>query len=247
MKTLLLWLEAPLQSYCYNSKFDLRDTYAYPTKSAITGLLCASLGINEGNQELLQQLQKSPMTVLSFKNNFSDQSKMRDFQIVGGGYSDSDSCFKARKIDGTKPVGDGNLITYRFALENSYFAVLLQYEDDELLEKLKNALVDPAYQIFLGRKAFIPSELIFQGIFVKAKDCADKIASLSRCKELSLFGICTDDELFYQNNISAVLQHSLVELYPQDVLLKLGRHKKYSCRKVYEFNVEKQLDELIFD
>lgn len=44
MKTLLLWLEGPLQSWGHDSQFDRRDTLPFPTFSGICGMLCAALG-----------------------------------------------------------------------------------------------------------------------------------------------------------------------------------------------------------
>ncbi|MCR6650496.1 MAG: type I-E CRISPR-associated protein Cas5/CasD [Cellvibrionaceae bacterium] len=41
---LLLWLEAPLQSWGHDSKFGRRDSLDFPTKSGVLGLLCCALG-----------------------------------------------------------------------------------------------------------------------------------------------------------------------------------------------------------
>ena len=44
MKTLLLWLEAPLQSWGAGSRYGRRDTLPFPTRSGILGLLCCAMG-----------------------------------------------------------------------------------------------------------------------------------------------------------------------------------------------------------
>ena len=41
---ILLWLEAPLQSWGFDSKFGRRDTLTFPTKSGVLGLVCSALG-----------------------------------------------------------------------------------------------------------------------------------------------------------------------------------------------------------
>jgi len=41
---LLLWFEAPLQSWGSDSKFGRRDTQTFPTKSGVLGLVCSALG-----------------------------------------------------------------------------------------------------------------------------------------------------------------------------------------------------------
>ena len=44
MKTLLLKLSGPMQSWGTSSHFNTRHTDLYPSKSAIIGMLAASLG-----------------------------------------------------------------------------------------------------------------------------------------------------------------------------------------------------------
>ena len=45
MPTLLIRLAAPLQSWGSNSKFEIRTTEKMPTKSGVTGMLAAALGL----------------------------------------------------------------------------------------------------------------------------------------------------------------------------------------------------------
>ena len=49
---LLLWLEAPLQSWGADSKFGRRDTLNFPTKSGVTGLLLCALGVPPGAERI---------------------------------------------------------------------------------------------------------------------------------------------------------------------------------------------------
>ncbi|HQB07934.1 MAG TPA: type I-E CRISPR-associated protein Cas5/CasD, partial [Rectinema sp.] len=53
---LLLWLEAPLQSWGFDSKFNRRDTLAFPTRSGILGLLLCAMGAQGEQRELLEKL-----------------------------------------------------------------------------------------------------------------------------------------------------------------------------------------------
>ncbi|HBZ0090419.1 TPA: type I-E CRISPR-associated protein Cas5/CasD, partial [Klebsiella pneumoniae] len=41
---MLLWLEGPLQSWGGDSKFGVRDTLNFPTRSGILGLICCARG-----------------------------------------------------------------------------------------------------------------------------------------------------------------------------------------------------------
>ena len=69
---LLLWLEAPLQSWGYDSKFGRRDTLGFPTKSGILGLICCALGAGGEQRELLAQFAALSQTVLSFTRTRQD-------------------------------------------------------------------------------------------------------------------------------------------------------------------------------
>lgn len=66
MKTLLLWLEGPLQSWGHDSQFDRRDTLPFPTLSGICGMLCAALGAGGPQTELLSRLSKAKWECQSF-------------------------------------------------------------------------------------------------------------------------------------------------------------------------------------
>ena len=53
MRTLLLWLEAPLQSWGADSRYGRRDTLPFPTRSGILGLLCCAMGRGGEQREWL--------------------------------------------------------------------------------------------------------------------------------------------------------------------------------------------------
>ena len=59
-KFLTLWLEAPLQSWGCDSRFDARHTLDYPTKSGLYGLLLAASGDLGAQEELLGALADAP-------------------------------------------------------------------------------------------------------------------------------------------------------------------------------------------
>ena len=63
---LLLWFQAPLQSWGHDSKFGRRDTLNFPTKSGVLGLLCSALGAGGEQSELLAEFAPLKQTVISF-------------------------------------------------------------------------------------------------------------------------------------------------------------------------------------
>lgn len=46
---LALWLDAPLQSWGFESRFDRRHTAMFPTKSGVLGLVLAAMGVPKGS------------------------------------------------------------------------------------------------------------------------------------------------------------------------------------------------------
>ncbi len=58
---MLLWLEGPLQSWGGDSKFGVRDTLNFPTRSGILGLICCARGAAGPEVEWLAEMNNLPM------------------------------------------------------------------------------------------------------------------------------------------------------------------------------------------
>ena len=56
MTTILLKLAGPLQSYGVDSHFETRQTQRYPSKSAMIGIIAASLGLHRDQDDEIQVL-----------------------------------------------------------------------------------------------------------------------------------------------------------------------------------------------
>ncbi len=169
---LLLWLEGPLQSWGYDSVFGRRDTLEFPTKSGVLGLLCCARGAGDEQVEWLSRWACRDMQVVSYVRRNSKGEPMprlpllRDFHMVGSGYDEKDpweSLLIPKTAEGTRAVGGGTKLTHRYYLQDTAFAVFMQGPEDELLE-LKHALINPVWDVYLGRKSCVPTEFIFQGI-----------------------------------------------------------------------------------
>ena len=72
---LLMWLESPLQSWGFDSKFGRRDTLNFPTKSGILGLVCCALGASGEQQELLAKFARLSQSSISFVRVTKPQKK----------------------------------------------------------------------------------------------------------------------------------------------------------------------------
>lgn len=228
-RTLLLWLEGPLQAWGHDSKFGVRDTLSFPTRSGVMGLLCCARGAGGPETEWLQQMSAFAMEVRAYArtNQKGDavtrEPALRDFHMVGSGYDDSDpwqSLLIPKTSDGKKAVGGGAKMTYRYYLQDSVFAVALQVPADQA-ETLADALQNPVWDLYLGRKNCVPTELIFQGVFDTTDAAwlqADRLAeSKQRVLGYSVMdGESDDGEVITLN----------------DVPVQFGTRKRYRDRRV---------------
>lgn len=142
--TLLLRLEGPMQSWGYRSRFDYRDTALEPTRSGVIGLICAAMGIARG--EDISRFEALRMGVRADEAGRIE----RDYHTAGG--DRHDPCeYGVIKADGS---GMDTVVSYRDYLADASFTVGLQSDNEDLLDDIAKCLRNPAWFLFLGRKAF---------------------------------------------------------------------------------------------
>jgi len=139
MRTLLLRLAAPLQSWGAASKFDTRDTAREPTKSGVTGMLAAALGRRRTDN--LDELQGIRFGVRIDQPG----TLMRDFHT-------------ARLREQNAPF-----VTHRYYLADAVFLVGLEGEE-KFLQELSAALHNPVYPLYLGRRSCPPAGRLVLGV-----------------------------------------------------------------------------------
>ena len=77
---LALLLDAPLQSWGYESRFQRRTTGLHPTKSGVIGLICAAMGLAKGSEEerdMLPRLGELRMTSIAIPRQRSNPGRLR--------------------------------------------------------------------------------------------------------------------------------------------------------------------------
>lgn len=152
---LALRLEGPLQSWGFEDRFNRRKTSSLPTKSALLGLCCAALGAGRGSQEekaWLSRLNRLGCLVIDTRaSGDRPMRRMEDFHTVQN----------TRTADGK--IKETH-ITHRTYLNDAAFAALLG-GDAVTLNEVKQALADPVWGVWLGRKACIPSAPVLVGVF----------------------------------------------------------------------------------
>ena len=177
---LALRMEGPLQSWGFDSQYNRRNTGLMPTKSAIAGMCCAALGLPRGSNEernFLEFFVTLRMTSIAIpkkgaKNELSVR-RLQDFHTVQN----------TRRASGA--INKDCVLTHRQYLTDSAFGVILEGKN-VILTEIAEALANPKWGIWLGRKTCIPSSPILAGF----KGDWDNLQSLlkdSRDDALSLF------------------------------------------------------------
>lgn len=134
MSTLLLRLAAPLQSWGTGSYFDNRKTDYYPSKSGVIGMIAAAMG-RARTDDL------SDLRALRFGIRIDYGGKIiDDFQVTKMG----------EKLNSN--------LSHREYLSDAIFLVGFESENTEFLNEIVNALKNPVFTIFLGRKSCPPTE-----------------------------------------------------------------------------------------
>jgi len=152
MKSVLIRLEGPLQSWGTQGRFGIRDTDLEPSKSGVIGLVAAALGMPRENHATLARLAALEMGVRVDREG----TLLRDYHTAGGGVFRG----KPHGVAGTNdPV-----TTQRYYLCDASFLVALGSQDEVLIQELAQALAYPVWSLFLGRKSCVPSVAPLAGV-----------------------------------------------------------------------------------
>ena len=133
--TLLLKLAGPLQSWGTSSDFETRHTDLYPSKSAVIGLIAASLGYKRNDKERIQKLNDLDFAVrIDQKGNL-----LRDYHTA-----------KSYKNNGEV---NRTYVTNRYYIEDGIFSIALGHDNNEIMEEISYGLQNPYFQTYMGRRA----------------------------------------------------------------------------------------------
>lgn len=145
-----------MQSWGISSRFTERDTGPEPSKSGVIGLLCAAMGKprdeTQGEQGAWPSLSELAALEMGVRTDRAGSVGV-DFQTAGGGRM-------AGKEYGVAHVHGGlfgSVMSHRFFLQDASFLVGLSGPDRALLARIHQALASPVWQLYLGRKGYVPS------------------------------------------------------------------------------------------
>ena len=157
---LVLRIEGPMQSWGLRARWDIRDTGTEPSKSGIVGLLGCALGYYRNDHRL--------ETELDTRLKIGVREDRRGKIFVDYHTINPNPVFTT--ADGKKhaPGGDNNayantIQSYRYYIEDAAFLVVIS-GPIELLERCRDALMTPAWPIYLGRKSCVPTRPVFDSL-----------------------------------------------------------------------------------
>lgn len=152
MKSLVLHLEGPLQSWGTSSRHSIRETDSEPSKSGVVGLLCAALGVPRNNDGAIAKIASLCMGVRVDRAG----RRERDYHTVGAGmFAGEPHTIYGMKYEAAE--------TERYYLSDAAFLVALE-GDDSLVEECAAGLRSPVWPLSLGRKTCVPSVPILKSI-----------------------------------------------------------------------------------
>lgn len=159
---LALMLDAPLMSFGHSSRFQRRTSAVHPTRSAILGMICAAAGADKGSAaetEWLTRLAERNVALTAFaiprrqdgRGGTLPIRRLEDFHTV----------LDTRRASGA--ISKDAVISHRQYLLDARFGVILT-GPRATLEDVAEALRNPRWGIWFGRKSCIPAAPVVRGL-----------------------------------------------------------------------------------
>lgn len=161
--TVLLRLAGPMQSWGTGSRFQIRRTDPYPSKSGVIGLLLCAMGVRR--EDAPAELPELASLAMGVRVDMPGTVGW-DYHTAGGGHDRGEQrAIGIRSADGkikrtsTTKLPE-TLLSRREYLWDASFLVALR-GDPASVARVADALDRPVWPVFLGRKCCIPSEPVF--------------------------------------------------------------------------------------
>lgn len=151
---LIFQLYSPLASWGEEAVGEVRHSAAVPTRSALLGLLAAAVGIRRDDDAGLAAFNSAyhvAVHVLSEKARW-----LRDYHTVSAPRENKKRSYYTRRDELTQaPEEVGTLISQREYRCDGYWHVAISATSDapHSLAALRDALLKPHFQLYLGRKS----------------------------------------------------------------------------------------------
>ena len=159
---IVLRLEGVMQSWGEDSKWNHRGSSQMPTKSGIVGLLACAMGLGRDDHDIVELGKAITLAIRADRPGMI----MTDFQTVTGS--------PLMTAEG-KPRGGGNtFISRRDYLQDASFTVFLEAREG-WEERIVNALSNPVWPVYLGRKSCVPSRPVLMETTLEYSSLQDAV------------------------------------------------------------------------
>lgn len=133
-----------------------------PTKSALVGMLAAAMGLEKGSEREVQWLPRlASLRLLVIQMPSPHQGRLRDYHTVQN----------VRKASGGIKETE---LTEREYHTDARFLALLEGEAN-VVGTAAEAMADPVFGVWLGRKACVPSAPVFVSVFDSEDEALPKL------------------------------------------------------------------------
>jgi CRISPR system Cascade subunit CasD len=172
MNTLVLRFAGPAQSWA-SSPFAIKATEGVPTRNAVLGMFAGALGAARGQRpewlEAVQVMVRVDFHTISAPPADVGVQRSRHRTIASLGKVVKDADFTVPRGDGDRwsVKGSTTMVTERAFLADAEFLVSVTHPDAERLTELSDALREPIFISYLGRKAFAPAFPFHLGVHAK--------------------------------------------------------------------------------
>ncbi|MCR4764223.1 MAG: type I-E CRISPR-associated protein Cas5/CasD [Lachnospiraceae bacterium] len=148
---IILRLEGVMQSWGENSKWNHRASSQMPSKSGIVGMLACAMGLERDDHTIVELGNAITIAVRADRPGLM----ATDYQTVTG--------YPLLTAEGKPRSGGNTFISRRDYLQDASFTVFLEAEED-WKNRITDALRDPVWPIYLGRKNCVPSRPVLMEI-----------------------------------------------------------------------------------
>lgn len=135
-----------MQSWGLRARWGERDSGDEPTKSGIVGLIGCALGYRRDDTRLVSEIDSNLRIGVRIEN---PGTPMRDYHTIND---------VSRGRDNVSTI-----LTNRTYLQDASFLVVIQGPED-LIVRVNEALTNPIWPIYLGRKSCPPTRPVVDGI-----------------------------------------------------------------------------------
>jgi len=184
---LLLYLEAPMQSWGTRSRWDIRETGAEPTKSGVIGLIGCALGLkrHDPDLELLDRKLifgvrvERPGTIATDYHTVTGYHRAAD-----GGLKFKGGTNAIKNFEKALAYEEYTVLSFRDYLYDAAFLIALSSDDENLLFQIAGhsennrwagTLTKPHWPLYLGRKSCVPSRPILERLTKEYQNIEDAL------------------------------------------------------------------------